>query len=154
MHWQAEVYFRARSNRTNWHSDMWPFRSKNFARAREKWTSYTKPNCNQTPLCVNYWWQLNSLSKRSARYFSCKLSKHYPSVNYYRVKSNPGQWSLRSKVISGYTQTHAHNRLTALPGSNLRPLRLFQEKRRRKKERKIETTGQKYNGLPFSIGRP
>ena len=37
--------------------------------------------------------------------------------------------------------------------SNLRPLRLGEEKRRRKK---IETTGQKYNGLPYraAIIRP
>jgi len=36
--------------------------------------------------------------------------------------------------------------------SNLRRLRLGEE---RKKERKKEvTTGQKYNGLPYSIGRP
>jgi len=28
------------------------------------------------------------------------------------------------------------------------------EIRREKKERKIETTGQKYNGLPYSIGWP
>jgi len=35
--------------------------------------------------------------------------------------------------------------------SNLRPLRLGEEK---KEERKIEITGQKYNGLPYSIGRP
>jgi len=35
--------------------------------------------------------------------------------------------------------------------SNARRLRLGEEKRRKKKE---ETTGQKYNGLPYSIGRP
>jgi len=34
--------------------------------------------------------------------------------------------------------------------SNLRPLILGEEKRRKKQE----TTGQKYNGLPYSIGRP
>jgi len=33
---------------------------------------------------------------------------------------------------------------------NLRALKLREEKRRKKKE----TTGQKYNGLPYSIGRP
>ena len=42
--------------------------------------------------------------------------------------------------------------------SNLRRLRLGEEKKKkeRKKERKKEevTTGQKYNGLPYSIGRP
>jgi len=27
-------------------------------------------------------------------------------------------------------------------------------KKRKKKERKIEITGQKYNGLPYFIGRP
>jgi len=32
------------------------------------------------------------------------------------------------------------------------PLRLGEEKR--KKERKKETTRQKYNGLPYSMGRP
>jgi len=36
--------------------------------------------------------------------------------------------------------------------SNLRPLRLGEEKK--KEERKIEITGQKYNGLPYYIGRP
>jgi len=36
--------------------------------------------------------------------------------------------------------------------SNLRWLRLGEEKKERKK--KEETTGQKYNGLPYSIGRP
>jgi len=35
--------------------------------------------------------------------------------------------------------------------SNLRRLRLGEEKKERKKE---VTTGQKYNGLPYSIGRP
>jgi len=38
--------------------------------------------------------------------------------------------------------------------SNLRRLRLGEEKKRRKKEEEEETTGQKYNGLPYSIGRP
>jgi len=33
--------------------------------------------------------------------------------------------------------------------SNLRRLRLGEEKERKKEE---ETTGQKYNGLPYSIG--
>jgi len=37
--------------------------------------------------------------------------------------------------------------------SNLRPLRLGEEKRRRIR-RKKQTTGQKYNGLPYYIGRP
>jgi len=37
--------------------------------------------------------------------------------------------------------------------SNRRQLRLGEEKRRRKKKEK-ETKGQKYNGLPYSIGRP
>jgi len=27
-------------------------------------------------------------------------------------------------------------------------------KKRKKKKKKIEITGQKYNGLPYSIGRP
>jgi len=36
--------------------------------------------------------------------------------------------------------------------SNLRRLRFGEEKRTKKKEE--ETTGQKYNGLPYSIGRP
>jgi len=38
-----------------------------------------------------------------------------------------------------------------LQTSNLRRLRLGEEKRKEKEE---ETTGQKYNGLPYSIGRP
>jgi len=39
--------------------------------------------------------------------------------------------------------------------SNLRPLRLIEEKRRRRRRKKEkETTGQKYIGLPYSIGRP
>jgi len=36
--------------------------------------------------------------------------------------------------------------------SNLRRLRLGEEKKERRK--KEVTTGQKYNGLPYSIGRP
>jgi len=36
--------------------------------------------------------------------------------------------------------------------SNLRRLRLGEEKE--EEERKKETTWQKYNGLPYSIGRP
>jgi len=36
--------------------------------------------------------------------------------------------------------------------SNLRPLRIGEEKEERKKTEKIETTAAKYNGLP--IGRP
>jgi len=39
--------------------------------------------------------------------------------------------------------------------SNLRRLRLGEEKTERKiEEEEEETTGQKYNGLPYSIGRP
>jgi len=39
--------------------------------------------------------------------------------------------------------------------SNLRRLRLGEEKKeRRKKKEEEETTGQKYNCLPYSIGRP
>jgi len=40
--------------------------------------------------------------------------------------------------------------------ANLQRLRLVEEKKeRKKKERKKEvTTGQKYNGLAYSIGRP
>jgi len=36
------------------------------------------------------------------------------------------------------------------------PLRLGEEKKRKKKieDRKKETTGQKYNGPPYYIGRP
>jgi len=37
--------------------------------------------------------------------------------------------------------------------SNLQRLRLGQEKRKKNKEEE-ETTGQKYNCLPYSIGRP
>jgi len=38
---------------------------------------------------------------------------------------------------------------------NLRWLRLGEEKKKeRKKEEEIEITGQKYNGLPYYIGRP
>jgi len=37
--------------------------------------------------------------------------------------------------------------------SNLRRLRLGEEKKERKKKEQ-ETTGQKYNGLPYSIGQP
>jgi len=37
--------------------------------------------------------------------------------------------------------------------SNLRRLSLGEEKKRRKKEEEEETTGQKYNGLPYSRGR-
>jgi len=33
-------------------------------------------------------------------------------------------------------------------------IRRGKKKERRKKERKIEITGQKYNGLPYYIGRP
>jgi len=38
--------------------------------------------------------------------------------------------------------------------SNLQWLRLGEEKKERKKKKKKETTGQKYNGLPYYIGRP
>jgi len=44
--------------------------------------------------------------------------------------------------------------------SNLRRLRLGEEKKRKEKKKKKkkkkeeETKGQKYNGLPYSIGRP
>ena len=38
--------------------------------------------------------------------------------------------------------------------SNLWQLRLGEEKERKKERRKIEITGQKYNGLPYYIGRP
>jgi len=33
-------------------------------------------------------------------------------------------------------------------------IRLGKKERKKKKERKIEITGQKYNGLPYYIGRP
>jgi len=40
--------------------------------------------------------------------------------------------------------------------SNLRRLRLGEEKKRKKEERKKEeqTTARKYNGLPYYIGQP
>jgi len=38
--------------------------------------------------------------------------------------------------------------------SNLRRLRLGEEKKERKIEEEEETTGRKYNGLLYSIGRP
>jgi len=38
--------------------------------------------------------------------------------------------------------------------SNLRRLRLGEEKKKERKKKEEETTGQKYNGLPYSIGRP
>jgi len=38
--------------------------------------------------------------------------------------------------------------------SNLRRLRLGEEKKKKIDEEEEETTGQKYNGLPCSIGRP
>jgi len=41
--------------------------------------------------------------------------------------------------------------------SNLRPLRLGEERKKeeeRRRRRKIEITGQKYNDLPYYIGRP
>jgi len=37
--------------------------------------------------------------------------------------------------------------------SNLRQLRLGEERKKGKKKEE-ETTGQKYNGLPYTIGRP
>jgi len=36
--------------------------------------------------------------------------------------------------------------------SNFRPLRLGEEKSRRKNKKKIETTAAKYNGLSFTVG--
>jgi len=38
--------------------------------------------------------------------------------------------------------------------SNLRRLRLGEKNKERTKKKKEETTGQKYDGLPYSIGRP
>jgi len=39
--------------------------------------------------------------------------------------------------------------------SNLRRLRLGEEKKKEERKKKEEeTTGQKYNGLPYSTGRP
>jgi len=39
--------------------------------------------------------------------------------------------------------------------SNLRPLRLDEERKKiEERKKKKETTGQKYNGLPYFIGRP
>jgi len=52
-------------------------------------------------------------------------------------------------------------RTKATPGaevwctSNLQPLRLGDEKKKKERRKKeIETTEQKYNGLPYYIGRP
>jgi len=36
--------------------------------------------------------------------------------------------------------------------SNLRPLRIGEEKKRRRKKKKIITTAAKYNGLPITMG--
>jgi len=38
--------------------------------------------------------------------------------------------------------------------SNLRRLRLGEEKKKEERKKEEETTGQKYNGLPYTIGRP
>ena len=38
--------------------------------------------------------------------------------------------------------------------SNLRRLRLGEEKKKERRKKDEETTGQKYNGLPYSVGRP
>jgi len=38
--------------------------------------------------------------------------------------------------------------------TDLRRLRLGEEKKEEEEEEEEETTGQKYNGLPYSIGRP
>jgi len=38
--------------------------------------------------------------------------------------------------------------------SNLRRLKLGEEKKKDRRKKEEETTGQKYNGLPYSIGRP
>jgi len=38
--------------------------------------------------------------------------------------------------------------------ANLRLLRLGEEKKERRRKKEEETTGQKYNGLPYYIGRP
>jgi len=51
------------------------------------------------------------------------------------------KFALRPHHVWKYDQT-----------SNLRLLRLGEEKKEERK--KIEITGQKYNGLPYYIGRP
>jgi len=38
--------------------------------------------------------------------------------------------------------------------SNLRRLRLGEEIKKEERKKEEVTTGQKYNGLPYSIGRP
>jgi len=38
--------------------------------------------------------------------------------------------------------------------SNQQRLRLGEEKKKKKEEEEVETTRQKYNGVPYSIGRP
>jgi len=38
--------------------------------------------------------------------------------------------------------------------STLRRLRLGEEKKKKERKKEEETTGQKYNGLPYSIRRP
>jgi len=76
----------------------------------------------------------------------------------------PRWWFLATFLCPVFSASHVHHvadlhlkfALKATPcvevwqTSNLRPLRLGEEK----KERKIEITGQKYNGLPYYIGQP
>ena len=52
-----------------------------------------------------------------------------------------------------YIRTKATPCLEVWQTSNLRWLRLGEEKKKERKKEE-ETTGQKYNGLPYSIGRP
>jgi len=66
-------------------------------------------------------------------YFSEPRAARFRPVSEIRTKANP---------CVGVWQT-----------SNLQRLRLGEDKKERRKK-KEETIGQKYNGLPYSIGRP
>jgi len=49
-------------------------------------------------------------------------------------------------------RTKATQCVEAQQTSNLRRLKLGEEKKKKEERKKEETTGQKYNGLPYSIG--
>jgi len=78
------------------------------------------------------------------------------------VRADGDFWRFLRRVLSASRVLHVsdlHSKFALRPHhcvqvwqtSNLRPLKLCEEKRKKKKE---ETTGQKYNGLPYSTGRP
>jgi len=83
------------------------------------------------------------------RFLATFLRPAFPASSVQQVSDLHLKFALRPHHVWKYKATPC---VEVWQTSNLRPLRLGDEKKKKKKKKEI--TGQKYNGLPYYIGRP